>query len=188
MVKIKKNIVTKGWSGKLGDDIVFRKKGNQTYVALSPTKTNREPSEKQKAQNQKFKLAIVFAKAQMADPAKKERYDLLKTEFKSAFNIAVADFLRPPDITDVDVGAYAGQVGDLIRIAVIDNVEVTEVNVEIRDDQDALIEQGAANLDVTGAQWEYATTVANGSLSGTKILVTAKDYPGNVTIDETVLP
>ena len=41
MVKIKKNIVTRGFSGKL-EGIVFRVKAGKTYVASAPEKKSRE--------------------------------------------------------------------------------------------------------------------------------------------------
>ena len=188
MVKIKKNIVTKGWSGKLGDDIVFRRKGNKTYVALSPTKSTKEPSEKQKAQTQKFKLATLFAKTQNDDPVKKARYEAFATEYQSAFNLAIADFLKAPEVKDVDVGNYSGTIGDLIKVVAIDNFEVTEVKVQIFDNGNNLIESGLAVVNSLGTQWEYTCSIANANPSGCKILATAKDYPGNITELEIVIP
>jgi len=49
MAKNSRNIVTHGLSGKLGDLIVFRQKGDETIVAAKPKKHEGEPSEAQAA-------------------------------------------------------------------------------------------------------------------------------------------
>lgn len=177
MVKIKSNIVTKGWSGKLGNDIVFRKRGDRTYVAMAPETSNRVLSEKQKAHQLRFKLAIAYAKAQMADDSKKAFYDVLATEHQSPFNLAVSDYLRPPTVSDVDIGAYTGTVNDVIKVEAYDHFIVESVELAIYDSSDNLVESGSATLNDAGTHWEYKATVAHSGAG--KVLATATDHPGN---------
>ncbi|MBL0744976.1 hypothetical protein [Chryseolinea lacunae] len=74
MAIVKNNLVTKGLSGQLGKTLVFRKVGDRTIVATSPS-TNDDPTPAQKTQRGRFHDASIFAKAQMDDPAIKKLYE-----------------------------------------------------------------------------------------------------------------
>jgi len=59
----------------------------------------------------------------------------------------------------------------------VDDVQVTQVKVSILDDTGAVLEEGEAVQD-GDSWWSYVTTAAAGS--GARVLVTARDLPGNV--------
>lgn len=106
---------------------------------------------------------------------------------QSAYNVAVADFFRAPDIEEVDLTAYGGQVGDVIRIKATDDFKVQQVSVRIKNADASLIEEGQAVADPDGRSWIYTATAVNESLTGDKITVTATDRPQNVSREEQVL-
>jgi hypothetical protein len=177
MATVRKNIVLEGVSGTLGDQLVFRiGKGGQTIISTKPKyPDNRQFSDAQQAHMQEFKEAVAYAK----DAAKNQPIYADKAEGTSlnAFNVATADFMHPPEIDDVDVSGYSGKVGETIRAQVVDDVKVDKVTVVIANEQNVLIEQGAAVAD-GGLWWKYVTTVnANGA--NVKVVVHAWDLPGN---------
>ena len=83
-----------GFSGKLGGLVVLRRRGNKTIMAACPDRRRRPPSQQQSEQQFKFKLAIAYAQNAMKDPKKKARYEKLASGRKSAFNVAVAKYLK----------------------------------------------------------------------------------------------
>ena len=93
------------------------------------------------------------------------------------YNVAIADWFHAPEVMEIDAEAWSGQAGQVIRIQAVDNVQVTQVNVVITDAENAVVEQGAA-VQAEGAWWAYTTTAA---VAGeVKIVVTARDLPGNI--------
>ncbi len=187
MAHVKNNIVTEGLSGKLGNTIVFRQRGGKTVVAVKPTSTNKEPTEKQKAHHQRFRRGSRYAKQVVQDPSTKAVYQQLARGGQSAFNVAMADFMNQPAITALDLGTYTGAKGHVISITAEDDHLVADVQVAIYDQAGTLLEQGPAELDGNGVDWVYVTQKANGKPKGTKLVVQASDLPGNTTTREAVL-
>jgi hypothetical protein len=189
MPKIGNNPIMQGLSGMLGNVVVYRQQRGVMVMSNRPKKLD-EPTDHQKTQGAKFKRAAAYATRQMEIPEAKAAYDarIDGRKFQSGFSVAVADYLKGPEITLVDVSAYAGQVGNPIVVSAIDNFEVTNVIVEIRSATDVLIEQGPATQSPEDDLiWNFMTTQPNAQLVGTKIIVKAKDRPNNVTIKDTVL-
>ena len=66
---------------------------------MRPKKSNAEPSEAQKAQRERFKLANAYAKAAMADPDVRALYEARATEEgKGAFALARTDYFNGKDL------------------------------------------------------------------------------------------
>ncbi len=183
MAKVGKNIVVTGFSGKLGDLIVFRNLGGKTIVSQAPGKRENEPSEAQEQHQLRFQEAILYGKASIADAAKKAAYEAAAEEGQSAFNVAVADFLSAPQIDEIDVSHYTGQPDSYIQVRAVDDFEVAEVTVTILNADSSNVEQGAAELQ-SGNNWRYTATSVNESLEGDKIIVRVSDLPGNLTEEE----
>lgn len=181
MAKIGKNIVTTGLRGKLGDLIVFRKRGDKTIVASAPEKTDRELTDAQKKHRHQFQNAILYGKSVVADPIRNAAYKGEAKDGQSAFNVAVADFLNAPSFDEVDLSRYTGQPGSTIQIQVTDDFKVVEVRVEIFNGDGTLVESGAAVQQANSLDWVYTATAVNGSLDGDKIVIKASDVPGNVS-------
>ena len=75
MAESKKNIITHGLSGKVGDLIVFSQRNGKTIVSKAPRDKTGEDSQKQKDQQLKFQRAVLYAKAVLNDPGQKELYE-----------------------------------------------------------------------------------------------------------------
>jgi len=100
MAESKNNIVTHGLSGKVGDLLVFSQRNGKTIVSKAPKERTGELSDKQEVQKLKFQRAVLYAKAVMNDPDKKQMYETMSDDSKgiSAYNVAVADLLNAPKI------------------------------------------------------------------------------------------
>lgn len=180
MAKVRKNIVVKGFSGKLGNDLVFRQNPDgQTIAAVPPTYPDgRVPTPAMKVVQDHFREATIYAKGAKNLP---EYADLAKKEHKSSYAVAVADFLHVPEIHSIDAEGYTGLPQQIIKIRASDDVKVTSVLVVIVGVGDVLVEKGQAVQDTLDTnRWTYTTTASAGTPHVT-ILVDASDIPGNVT-------
>ena len=187
MGKSKANYAITGLSGKVGKIFVYRQRGGETIVATPPVRTA-PPTPKQIQQQTKFAQAAAYARNALLDPTLKEAYttEAKKRRNVSPYNMAMTDFLRPPQITKVDHSAYTGDTSDQkIIIEVADAFKVVSVKVKITAANNSTLEEGSATL-VKG-KWEYTTTANNATLTGSKITLTATDRPGNTTTKEITL-
>ena len=187
MGKSKSNYAITGLSGKVGKIFVYRQRGGETIVATPPVRTA-PPTPKQIQQQTKFAQAAAYARNALLDPTLKEAYttEAKKRRNVSPYNMAMTDFLRPPQITKVDHSAYTGDTSDQkIIIEVADAFKVVSVKVKITAANNSPLEEGSATL-VKG-KWEYTTTANNATLTGSKITLTATDRPGNTTTKEITL-
>jgi signal peptidase I len=94
MPKINNNPIMKGASGMLGDVVVYRQFRGTTVMSNRPKKP-KVLTPHQKAIKSSFLLAVAYAKAQIADPILKAKYEpRTRSEFTSAYIAAIADYLR----------------------------------------------------------------------------------------------
>ena len=187
MGKSKANYAITGLSGKVGKIFVYRQRGGETIVATPPVRTA-PPTPKQIQQQTKFAQAATYARNALLDPTLKEAYttEAKKRRNVSPYNMAMTDYLRPPQITNVDHSAYTGDAsGEKIIIEAADTFKITTMKVKITAANSSILEEGTAIL-VKG-KWEYTTTTTNTTLTGSKITLTATDRPGNTTTKEITL-
>jgi hypothetical protein len=94
MPKINNNPIMKGVSGMLGDVVVYRQFRGTTVMSNRPKKS-KVLTPHQQAIKSRFLLAVAYAKAQIADPILKAKYQPGPgSEFTSAYIAAIADYLR----------------------------------------------------------------------------------------------
>jgi len=188
MSKIKNNPIMKGASGMLGEVVVYREVRGNVIMSNRPKK-GRILTPNQEEAKSKFLRAVKYAKKQMADPVSKAEYQQgAGSRFPSAYAAAMGDYLSAPKIQSIDSSRYGGAIGDEVIIRASDTFQVKVVNVSVFDAGASLIEQGDAVLDADSIdEYLYKATVANAVLPGTKFLVTVRDRPGNITVDEKVL-
>jgi len=65
------NIYTKGISGRIGDDLLYKQYGNKTVVTQFPRRSLKPPTSRQLAQHQKFALAVFKTRTWLASMAKR---------------------------------------------------------------------------------------------------------------------
>jgi len=181
MAKNAKNIVIHGITGKLGNQLVFRQKGDNTIIATKPGKRTSEPTQAELDHRLHFQEAILYGQKVNADPALKENYKSKAGNGTSAYNVAVADFLKAPHIDEIDVSKYTGQPGGTIRIRAIDDFKVSKITVTIKATGGTTLESGNAQEQPDSLDWLYTATKVNPGPQGTIFIIAASDIPGNVT-------
>lgn len=76
----------------------------------------------------------------------------------TAYSLALADWFSKPEVLQIDLDAWTGDMAETIRVKARDNVRVTGVLVVIRDGQGDVIEMGEAEQSsVDPAWWIYTT-------------------------------
>ena len=188
MTKVKNNALLKGISGKLGETHVYKKVRGKMYMVNMP-ETGKPLSEDRKAFISKFSKAAAYAKAQMKDDDAKAMYQTGITAKKhNPYIVAVSDSLTKPKVNEIKTTDYEGAVGDVITIDATDDFKVTRVRVIILESDGNKLERGEAIQDPKNTHiWKYTATVANPSVEGSTISVTAFDTPDNETTLERVL-
>src|SRR4051794_38292984 len=144
MAKVTLNPVIEAIRGKVGD-LVFRRWAGEEIVGRMPDRTGIVPSADQLAQQDKFRLAALYGKAVLADPAARTVYeDAGARQGTPAFAISVGDFLNAPAVDEIDLAGYTGKTGEVIRVRASDDVEVKGVTLAIRAQGGAVLEEGLA--------------------------------------------
>ena len=181
MANVRKNVLTRGLSGKVGNLVVFRQNGDKTIMGSAPGKRTKPLSDAQLNLIGQFKEAVIYAKSVLANPDKKADYAAAAVKGESAYNLAVADFLKPPVIKEIDSSLYTGQIGSKIRVRVTDNFKLTGCSVTILKADNSVLETGAATIGTNGLDWFYTATHVNSTLTGCKLIAVATDTPGHST-------
>jgi hypothetical protein len=186
MGKIKNNVATRGFSGKLGEDITFRQVDGKTIFAKR-TLTEVAPSARQKEVRLKFAEASQFASAAIENPQAGHEYKIMAElqGFKSAYVAALTDYLSLPEIGGVFTNSYQGRIGDMITITSKVPYKITEINVSILQADGTVLESGKAVA--SELKWRYLATVPNPQVKGSKLVLVARDRHGKETTFEQVL-
>ena len=99
----------------------------------------------------------------------------------SSFNVAMGDFLHPPEIQGINVAGYTGGLGQPIVVTAVDDVKVAAVSVAVYTDAGVLVEKGAATQSATEPHlWSYHATT-NAPSASLKVVADATDLAGQVT-------
>lgn len=93
-MKQKNNSIMRGISGALGKELIFRQRAGQTIVSLPPAPRADAPTEKQMAVRDRFRKAVRYARAVIADPTLKAIYQARAKPGSSAFNTAITEYLQ----------------------------------------------------------------------------------------------
>jgi hypothetical protein len=181
MANVNENLLVRGARGNVGKQFVYKKHGNNTNIARMPSiNKNAVPTEKQAQKRDLFSDAAIYAQGVMTSADLKKEYEKKLTPGKSAFNLAVRDFLKPPKVREINTSNYNGTIGSVIVINAKDDFRVAEVQVSIHNAGGVLVEGGKAVLDPSKRSLgNYTATQNNAVLAGSVISATAVDLPGN---------
>jgi hypothetical protein len=174
------NLFTRGASGTVGGNMVFRSWNGKTYICSSPSKP-RKQSPIQRENRLKFKMATNFAKAMMKDPAKKEEYKQLAKKMKlpNAYTAAITEYMRKPEIREVELNGYTGLAQQEIKVnARKKGFEIEVIEVIISDEKGHVLEQGKAEKGKI-FDWTYKTTKTVENYQSLQILIRARERTGN---------
>jgi hypothetical protein len=175
------NILTKGLSGMIGKQIVFRTWNGKTFISVAPKKPKKQ-SAVQKENRSKFKRATTYAKSMMKDPVKKAEYKEIAKELQlpNAYTAAITDYMRNPQIEALDLASYSGKADEEIKVtARKKGFEIQEVEVTIVDQNGEAIEEGRAVKGLDN-EWIYRTTTNNEEKGPAKFLIKVRDRTGNI--------
>lgn len=166
MAKVIDNILVRGLSGKLGNQVVFRRlRDGRTIVCNKPDFSSRKLSKDQKEHHKRFQAAAAYARvAARTNPIYAR---LAEGTMKNAYNVALGDLFHPPVIQRVE------RKGKAIRVLVSDDVMVASVKVMVLDKQGKIVERGEARRG-KGDWWEYVPNAQG------KVVVEARNLAGNV--------
>jgi len=166
MAKVIDNILVRGLSGKLGDQVVFRRlRDGRTIVCNKPDFSHRKLSKDQKEHHKRFQTAAAYAReASRTNPMYAK---LAEGTMKNAYNVALGDWFHAPVIRRVE------KKGKTIRIEATDDAMVASVRVMMLDKKGKVVEKGEG-IRKKGDWWEY-TPAAHG-----KVVVEAEDMAGNL--------
>ena len=89
------NSVTRGFSGAIGKDLVFRTIKGKTYACKVPDMSNIIPSKNQTKKREKFGRAVKFAQSIMNDPEKTAAYK--KKPDQALYHTIIMDYMNRPE-------------------------------------------------------------------------------------------
>lgn len=135
MATISNNIVTEGFRGMIGNQLVFRQVRGKTIVSNKP-KAPRYQSALQKDNRIRFRHAAEYAKAVMKDPQKKAYYQAKarKQDLPNAYTAALTDYMRKPVVK-----AVQRKRNRITVKAVKKGFAIGEVAVMVRDAQGKIV-------------------------------------------------
>ncbi len=179
----------RGLSGGMGDWVYQRRKG-KTLVGMKPEPSSKEPTEAQTAHRKRFGEAARYARRSLANPAKREFYQMVALEKDiSAFATAVMDYMSNPSFEALDFSEYLGHVGERIQITAVQDIGLASVDVELLSDDGTLLESGSAFEEAVRSGLRVYMGQTN-LLAGTSITVrlSGADHNGKkAEITETVV-
>lgn len=181
MAKVKNNVIIKGLSGDLGKQLRVRTSrisGRTNVFAIADFDNERKDSPAQAAQKQAFREAAAYAEVNEGNLVYIAKAKGKKGKERQPYNVAMADWFHPPQILEIDLGCWRGGADEVIRVLAVDDVQVAQVRVEIRDESGVILEAGEAIQHYT-QWWEYAVQQpVRGELT---VIASASDLPGHVT-------
>jgi hypothetical protein len=177
MAKIENNMFLYGVGGMIGNQMVIRQTELGAVMAVRPRSTHKAPTPAQEAQHEKFRLAVLYGKGAAGLP---EYQKAAASRHISAFNVATADFLHPPEVHDIDLSHYTGKAGDAIEVRAFDDVQVKTVGILIATDQNVVVEQGLmTQVKCDPTKWTYTATKDAG-VQHVKVIVDAADLASQI--------
>jgi len=179
-----RNCLVRFYRGKVGG-LIFRIVGDKTVVSTLPDYRGRKWTKAQKANRRRFRKAMDYARDILKDPVMVLFYKKkIKRKNQSAWNMAVSDYMKKPELAFIDGHYYKGTKGDQITVGVKDRHRMTEVIVGIVDAQGFQVESGKAEYIPFQNHWVYRAVETNTSIKGGRIAVQALDFNGRVVQEE----
>jgi len=185
MAKIKLNPIVEEVSGGFGN-IVFRASKGKTVMCRKPDLSGNDATQGQAAHRERFREAVAYGRSVMADADMLAMYKQASVRRDiPVFALTVADFFNAPTINEVDLSAYAGKVGDVIKVKAMDDFGVASVHVAlVNPTNEAPIENGYAVETAAGSGvWVYTVTASMPGGSKVGFNVVATDFPGGTAIE-----
>ncbi len=178
MAIVKDNILMQLVRGSLGKQITIYERNGQIIMAKKRGPSRKKPTQKQLEARHKMTIASARAQLMMEDPQIKAYYQSLAGPGQNAYNIAVKDAYRSPEIQNIRLEK------EEVVVTAQNEFRVAEVEVKVIDTEGVITESGRAVLGRNGVDWYYKSTALP---AGGKVIVVVKNLPGNPTVKELLL-
>jgi hypothetical protein len=178
MAIVKDNILMQLVRGTLGKQITIYERNGQIIMAKKRGPSKKKPTQKQLEARLKMTVASARAQLMLEDPQIKAYYQSLAGPGQNAYNIAVKDAYRSPEVQNIRLE------NEEVVVTAQNEFRVAEVEVKIIDADGVVTGSGRAFLGWNGIDWYYKTTELP---AGGKVIVVAKSLPGNQTVKEFLL-
>jgi hypothetical protein len=166
MSKTNNNVITKNYSGKFGDQVVFRNRFGRSIMA-KPQKKSTVPRSIVQLENQhSFAHAVAYAKSVIADPALKAKYAKKVLPGRTVYNLAISYFMKGKSIDDIDIPTQTEDAGDKIAVKAREVSEVSNVSVKSMETYVTVMEGGYRVPGNISRYWEYTGTTVRGIFPG----------------------
>jgi hypothetical protein len=179
MSKTNQNALTRYYSGKFGQDFVFRNYNGMSTMAKLPRRSHRRRSARELETVARFRLASHWARRCLVDPELRAFYQSKPEKGVSVYRLALKDYLRSPVVERICAEEYVGKPGDRITVIAKDDFAVAKVHLRIARADGTLVEEGPCGPGGINSVWEYVATVEIAAHAGVNITATAWDTPGN---------
>ncbi|MBP1652415.1 MAG: hypothetical protein H6Q26_2572 [Bacteroidetes bacterium] len=178
MALVKDNILLQLVRGTLGDQLTIYERNGQIIMAKKRGPSKKKPTKKQLEARYKMKIAAAYARSILEDPELKAYYKSLAGPGQNAYNMAVKDAFRSPEIQNIRFEEM-----DVV-VTTKDEFRVVDVDVRVHDAAGTMLERGKAVLGRNGVDWYYKAAVLP---AGGRVVAVAVDLPGNETLRELVI-
>ncbi len=112
MSKTNNNVITKNYSGKFGNQVVFRNRFGKN-IMVKPQKKSTVPRSPVQMENQhSFSQAVAYARSVNADPVLKAKYAKKVYPGRTVYNLAISYYMRGMSIDDIDIPTQMEDAGD----------------------------------------------------------------------------
>ncbi|PWV51399.1 hypothetical protein [Chitinophaga sp. S165] len=178
MAIVKDNILMQLVRGSLGKQITIYERNGQIIMAKKRGPSKKKPTQKQLEARHKMTIASARAQLMLEDPQIKAYYQSLAGPGQNAYNIAVKDAYRSPEVQNIRLEDQE------VVVTAQNEFRVAEVEVKVVDADGVITESGRATLGRNGVDWYYKAAALP---AGGKVIVVAKSLPGNRTVKELLL-
>jgi hypothetical protein len=174
------NLITRYYSGRVGD-IILKNYAGKSVMTKRPDCSKVIKSARQLEINDKFKKAVKVGQFVLKHPESSDFYRRKRPDM-DPYHAAISDYMSRPVIERIDVSGYQGLPGNVVTVSVWDKWEIEGIDMVIFNALGEVIECGASvPREFSGnLEWDYTATVENIDYKSSRILVRAKDRPGNV--------
>jgi hypothetical protein len=174
-------------SGDVGG-FIYRQQADGTLILAKQRlpDPDREPTEAQAQQLQRFKEASARYTRLMENSGTQAAYQQLMTERGIKYSVralVMGDIMGAPKIDTIDLSHYQGAVGDSIRVLAEDSVGVSRLTLSVYDTTASQVvesgEKAFTSQIASTVEWEYTVTVAVPADHAIEVRVAAYDLAGN---------
>ncbi|WP_343675202.1 hypothetical protein, partial [Chitinophaga sp.] len=144
MAIVKDNILLQLVRGSLGDQITIYERNGQIIMAKKRGPSKKKPTKKQLEARYKMRVAAAYAMVILEDPELKAYYKSLAGPGQNAYNMAVKDAYKSPEVQHIRFEE------ETVIVTAKDEFRVAEVQVRVVDAAGGMLEKGKAVLGRNG--------------------------------------